>query len=57
MKIDQKSSSYTKFLKKENMTGRVDILIFDKNAKKLKKKSQEQKNIVYGKSLKTFFNN
>ena len=33
------------------MTGRVDILlwrIFEKNAKKLKMKSQERKNVVFG---------
>ena len=30
------------------MTGRVDIRIFEKIAKKLKMKSQERKNIVFG---------
>ena len=32
------------------MTGRVDIVwhIFEKTAKKLKMKSQEQKNVVFG---------
>ena len=35
---------------KHKMTGRVDILqcILEKNAKKLKMKSQERKNIVFG---------
>ena len=35
------------------MTGRVDILgrIFEKIAKKLKMKSQEQKNVVFGKFI------
>ena len=38
----------------EQMTGRVDILwlIFEKNAKKLKMKSQEQKNVVFEKNAK-----
>ena len=35
------------------MTGKVDILwrIFEKNSKKVKMKSQEWKNIVFGKLL------
>ena len=39
-----------KFHKKKKMTGRVDILwcIFEKNSKKLKMKSQERKNVVFG---------
>ena len=39
------------------MTGRVNILkrIFEKTAKKLKLKSQEQKNVVFGYSIQKTF--